>query len=64
MAESRKGVVPGVVFFVGVIGLATLSRRPSFAEIHTVDFVQILASGACFGIGILALVQKLRARRD
>ena len=64
MAEPKKGVVPGGLFLVGTIGLATLTLRPSFAGIRTVDFVQILASGMCFGVGLLALVQKLRTRSE
>jgi hypothetical protein len=63
MAQRGKGVVPGVIFFVGIIGLFHLTQQPRFAEFRTVDVIQLLASGACFGVGIMALVTKLREPR-
>ena len=47
---------------VGLIGFYTLMQRPRFADIHTVDVVQLLASGMCFGVALAALVFWLRNR--
>ena len=63
MAQKSKGVIPGVIFFVGIIGLFHMTQKASFATIRTVDVVQLLASGACFGAGLMALVMKLREPR-
>ena len=47
---------------VGLFGLFTLMQRPRFAAIHTVDVIQLLASGMCFGVALAALVFWLRNR--
>jgi hypothetical protein len=41
-----------IVVFVGLIGLFNLMGRPRFASYHTVDVIQLLASGMCFGVGL------------
>ena len=46
--------------FVGLIGLFNLMQKPRFAAIHTVDVVQLLASGACFGVALAALIIAFR----
>jgi hypothetical protein len=63
MAQKSKGVISGAIFFVGIIGLFHMTQKASFAAIRTVDVVQLLASGACFGVGLMALVMKLREPR-
>jgi len=47
---------------VGLIGFYTLMQRPRFAAIHTVDVIQLLASGMCFGVALAFLVSWLRDR--
>ena len=37
---------------VGSIGLSQLMEKPRFATYHTVDVVQMLGSGACFGVAL------------
>lgn len=49
-------------FLVGMIGLFTLMERPRFAAIHTVDVVQLLASGACFGVALTGLIKAFRGQ--
>lgn len=51
-------------FLIGLIGFFNLTQRPRFAAIHTVDVVQLLASGACFGVAITAAVAMLRSQRS
>jgi cyanate permease len=63
MASQRRGVVPVAVFFVGLIGLFGITREPRFATFRAVDVVQLLGSGMCFGVGLMALVTRLREPR-
>lgn len=51
-------------FFIGLIGFFNLTQRPRFAAIHTVDVVQLLASGACFGAAFAGAIAALRSRRS
>ena len=61
---NRRGHWGAIVapLVVGLIGFFTLLQRPRFADIHTVDVVQLLASGMCFGVALAALVFWLRNR--
>jgi hypothetical protein len=57
MANKRKLLVP-VVFvpiLIGGIGFFNLTRNPRFQAIHTVDVVQLLGSGMCFGVALVGL---------
>lgn len=47
---------------VGMIGLFPLTRKARFQAFHTVDVLQLLASGACFGGALTALL--MYRRRD
>ncbi len=49
-------------FIIGMIGLFSLIERPRFAAIHTVDVLQLLASGACFGVALTGLLIAFRGR--
>ena len=51
-----------LALIVGSVGLSTVMQRPRFALIHTVDVVQLLGSGACFGVALAALGFWLRSR--
>ena len=48
---------PGLFFLV--IGL----NRPSIANMRTVDLVHLLATGACLGVALVAVVLYLVGRR-
>jgi hypothetical protein len=48
--------------FVGLIGLFSLISRPRFQTYHTVDVVQLLASGMCFGVALAGLLRTVRER--
>ncbi len=63
MAQRGKGIIPSAVFFIGLIGLFQIMRQPRFAEFRTVDVIQLVASGACFGVGLMAVIIKLREPR-
>lgn len=51
-----------IVIVIGLIGLLPLTRRPRFQNYHAVDVLQLLASGACFGVGITLLVERIRSK--
>jgi hypothetical protein len=53
--------VIAIALIVGISGLMTVVGRPRFATYRTVDVLQLVAAGACFGI---ALAEILRALRD
>ena len=54
----RHRSLAAIVIFMGIIGLATLARNPHFATIRSVDALQLLASGMCFGVGITILLHR------
>jgi len=49
---------------VGLIGFTTMTRNPRFETFHAVDVLQLLASGMCFGVALMALLGRLKPRRD
>ena len=58
--QNRK--LFAVLFLVGAIGLGNVVRNPRFETIHTVDALQLIASGMCFGIALMALAGRLKPR--
>jgi hypothetical protein len=60
MAKPKKVIFPTGVLFIGLIGFFTMMGRPSFQAMRTVDIVQLLGSGACFGVGFVMLLMRLR----
>jgi hypothetical protein len=42
-----------------IVGLVTAQRAAS--HVRTVDFLLLFASGVLFGVGLMALIQNLRA---
>lgn len=55
-----SAIVPAII---GVIGLITLMGRPRFAAFHTVDVIQLFASGMCFGVALVALIGIVRGQK-
>jgi hypothetical protein len=51
---------PFVVFIipllVGLLGFSRLTQSPQFESYRTVDVVQLLGSGACFGAALTGLM--------
>ena len=58
--KSRKAIA--IPVFIGLIGLMPLMRNPRFEMFHTVDVLQLLASGMCFGVGLAGLIAILKER--
>lgn len=54
-----------ILIVIGSIGLFELMQRPRFQAFHTVDVLQLLATGMCYGLalaGIFALLRKSSAQ--
>lgn len=58
--RNRWGSILGLVV-IGSIGFVDLAQRPRFASFHTVDVIQLLATGMCYGVA-LALLGTFRRR--
>ena len=64
--EGRKRLFVPAVFvpvLVGTIGMVFLSRNPRFEMFHTVDVLQLLASGMCYGVALMGLIMGFRKSR-
>ena len=51
-----------ITFLAGVIALLNVVRNPRFETIHTVDVLQLIGCGMCFGIALMALFGRLKPR--
>ena len=64
MSDRRRF---GRVFFVllvfGLVSFFRMLGKPSLETIRTVDVVQLIGTGMCFGAAIVALVLFLRSPR-
>ena len=63
--RPRRPALVGVFIGVGM-GLFFLAiglNRPSIANMRTIDLVHLLATGACLGVGLVALGLYLVGRR-
>ncbi len=45
-----------VLILIGSIGLVHLSEQARFQAFHTVDVVQLLATGMCYGVALAGLL--------
>jgi hypothetical protein len=59
MEQTRRRRLAAIFVpaFVGLIGLFSLINRPRFQTYHTVDVLQLLASGMCFGIALVGMLR-------
>ncbi|MEP6919165.1 MAG: hypothetical protein ABJC89_26220 [Acidobacteriota bacterium] len=60
--QTLSGVL--VLLFVGLGGFFTLASRPRFEMFHTVDVVQLIATGMCFGAALQMLAMFFRGGRS
>jgi len=63
--SKRRGLVPSafILLIVGITGLFNVVHHPRFEAIRTVDVVQLVASGMCFGVALAAVIAFLRGSR-
>jgi hypothetical protein len=62
MMDQRRRRLASVVFpaVIGLSALLTVISRPRFQSYHTVDALQLVASGLCFGVAFVGLVRLFR----
>ena len=54
----RRKVLSSAVFIpivIGSVGLMNLMHQPRFETYRTVDVVQLLGTGLCYGVALVAL---------
>lgn len=59
----RKGGLAATVFvliMIGSIGFFNLTRHPRFQTFHTVDVLQLIATGMCYGVALAGIIEFLR----
>ena len=66
MEPTRRRSVAKILIpvIVGLSGLFSLISRPRFQTYHTVDVLQLLASGMCFGIALVWLLLAFRGSAE
>jgi uncharacterized protein YoaH (UPF0181 family) len=63
MEKSRRGVLAIVIpLIVGITALMTVLARQRAAQYATVDILEFVAAGMCFGAAIVALARVIRGR--
>jgi hypothetical protein len=62
-SRKRLGSAIVILIFIGSIGLVNLMHQLRFETYRTVDVVQLLGTGACYGVALFALVLLLRGPR-
>lgn len=62
---NRKplGSVIFILIIIGSIGLMNLMHQPRFETYRTVDVVQLLGSGMCYGVALVAIIMLIRGPR-
>jgi hypothetical protein len=62
MGSRHRQLATGafVPLLIGSFAVFDLTQKSRFASFHTVDVVQLVASGMCFGIALTALIEFLR----
>ena len=66
MARRTRALFASILapIVVGSVGFLNLAQRPRFQAFHTVDVLQLLATGMCYGVAlaqVFALLRKPRA---
>ena len=61
--RRRRLVAAFVPLGLGLLFLIIGLNRPSIANMRTVDLVHLLATGACLGVALVAVVLSLVGRR-
>ncbi len=64
MSRKRSSVVVLVLpLIVGFGGLSRVMQSPAFETYRTVDVVQLLGSGVCFGVALVGGIFMLHGSR-
>ena len=64
MAARQRSIASAIFvpLFIGLIGFVNLAQRPRFAVYHSVDIIQLLATGMCIGVALAAFFVWVRGR--
>jgi uncharacterized protein YoaH (UPF0181 family) len=63
MEKSRRGALAIVIpLIVGITALMTVLARSRAAQYATVDILELVAAGMCFGVAIVALARAIRGK--
>ncbi|HUI75099.1 MAG TPA: hypothetical protein VLX32_09150 [Candidatus Acidoferrum sp.] len=52
-----------VPVLIGSIGLLNITHKQRFELFHTVDVLQLIASGMCYGVALAAFIALIRGSR-
>jgi hypothetical protein len=53
-----------ILLLFALTGFYGVTQRPSFEMYRTVDVVQLVGSGACFGATMVGIIISIRQRRQ
>ena len=58
MADRKRPLVVAWIMplLIGLLGFYRVAQSPHFESYRTVDVIQLVASGACFGAALAALI--------
>ena len=61
---NRRRLITGafVPLLIGFIAMYNVTRYPRFAAFRSVDVVQLIACGMCFGVALVSIIALLRKR--
>ena len=64
--HKRNGLLStvAVTVIIGCIGLVHLMEQLRFQNFHNVDVLQLIGSGMCFGVALMALISMFRKPRE
>jgi hypothetical protein len=62
MAGRTRALAASILapIVVGSVGFLNLTQRPRFQAFHTVDVLQLLATGMCYGVALAQVLGLLR----
>ena len=64
MSNWRKFVPVFSVLVIGLINLRNVAGKPRFQTFQTIDVVQLITTGMCFGVALGLLVMFFRGTRS
>ena len=62
MARRSRAVFPVILLLFGVLGILNFAVMPRSPSLRTVEAVQLVACGMCFGVALVWLVARLRGK--
>ncbi len=63
MAMKRPGTAAFITALFGALSLMNMALNRRLESVRTVDVVQLIGTGMCFGVALVAIVYVLRKRR-